>query len=182
MAGPWKVAAALALVLLGAACAWQVQAWRYGQRLATQAADHQADLTTLGNAAAAQLRANQVQRLQLEQRLATDDKTHHKELSNAQSLQARLRDRLATADLRLSVLLAQPAGAGDRLSASAGTGGVVYGGARGELDPAAAQRIVAIAADGDAGLIALAACQAYARAVSAAPSATASVAPAVGGG
>ncbi|WP_301842743.1 hypothetical protein U9R80_16720 [Pseudomonas sp. JQ170C] len=46
-----------------------------------------------------------------------------------------------------------------------GAGVVVHGVARGELVPAAAQRIVAIAGDGDQGLIALQACQAYVREV-----------------
>ena len=62
--------------------------------------------------------------------------------------------------MRLSVLLAVPGGGGG-LPAATGAGGVDHGEARGELDPAAAQRIVAIASDGDQGLIALAACQSY---------------------
>ena len=159
----------LLLVLLTAAGVWQVQAWRYGLQLVTQAGLHQDDLTALGNAAAAQLRTAQATRLALEQRLATLDQSKHKELSDAQTLQARLRDRLATADLRLSVLLAAPAGGGHPVPATAGAGGVVHGGTRGELDPAAAQRIVAITGAGDEGLIALAACQAYVREVTAQP-------------
>lgn len=159
----------LLLVLLSAAGVWQVQAWRYGLQLATQAGLHQDDLTALGDAAAAQVRSDQAKRSVLEQRLATLDQTHHKELSDAQTLQARLRDRLATADLRLSVLLAAPAGGGHPVSATPGAGGVVHGGTRGELDPAAAQRIVAITGAGDDGLIALAACQAYVREVTAQP-------------
>ena len=159
----------LLLVLLSAAGVWQLQAWRSGLQLETQAGLHQADLTALGNAAAAQVRTDQATRLALEQRLATRDQSHHKELSDAQTLQARLRDRLATADLRLSVLLATPAGGGQSVSATPGAGGVVHGATRGELDPAAAQRIVAITGAGDDGLIALAACQAYVHEVTAAP-------------
>lgn len=158
---------ALLLVLLTAAAVWQVQDWRWGQRLAAQAGRHQDDLTALGNAAAAQQQHEHSQRLALEQRLAGLDQSQHKELSDAHTLQARLRDRLATADLRLSVLLAAPAGTGEPMSAGPGAGGVVHGTARGELDRAAAQRIVAIAGAGDEGLIALAACQAYVREVSA---------------
>lgn len=159
----------LLLVLLTAAGVWQVQAWRYGLQLAKQAGLHQDDLTALGNAAAAKVRTDQATRLALEQRLATLDQTQHKELSDAHTLQARLRDRLATADLRLSVLLAAPAGGGHPVPATASPGGVVHGAARGELDPAAAQRIVAITGAGDDGLIALAACQAYVREVTAQP-------------
>jgi len=82
--------------------------------------------------------------------------------SVAQKDQTRLRDHLATSDLRLSVLLATPGGGGG-MPATNGTGSVVHGAARGELDPEAAQRIVAITGDGDEGLKALQACQAYAR-------------------
>lgn len=106
--------------------------------------------------------AEQVRRRALEERLQAKDKTHFKELHDAQQAQARLRDRLATSDLRLSVLLAAPGGCSGMPAASR-TSGLVHGAARGELDPAAAQRIVAIAGDGDEGLIALKACQAYVR-------------------
>lgn len=160
----------LLLVLLTAGGVWQVQDWRYGQQLATQAGLHQDDLTALGNAAAAQVRTDQAQRLALEQRLATLDQSHHQELSDAQTLQARLRDRLATADLRLSVLIAAPAASGGgAVPTASAAGGMVHAAARAELDPAAAQRIVAITGAGDEGLIALAACQAYVREVTAPP-------------
>jgi len=106
----------------------------------------------------------QIRRRALEDHLQANDKIHHQELINAQANQARLRDRLATSDLRLSVLLAIPGG-GSGVSASATAGGVVHGAARGELDPAAAQRIVAITSDGDEGLKALQACQSYVRAL-----------------
>ncbi|WP_280043355.1 lysis system i-spanin subunit Rz [Pseudomonas sp. Hg5Tf] len=106
--------------------------------------------------------AEQERRRALEDQLQAKDKTHHQELTNAQATQARLRDRLATSDLRLSVLLAAP-GSGSGVPAASSTSGVVHGAARGELDPAAAQRIVAITGDGDEGLKALQACQSYVR-------------------
>ena len=108
----------------------------------------------------------QTKRRALEDRLQANDKTHHKELLDAQQLQARLRDRLATADLRLSVLLSGPTTATSGSSGvreAYGSSSVVHGGARAELDPAHAQRILAITGDGDEGLIALRACQAYVR-------------------
>lgn len=104
--------------------------------------------------------AEQARRRTLEDQLQANDKTYHQELTDAQANQARLRDRLATSDLRLSVLLAAPGGSSG-LSAATATGGVVHGATRGELDPAAAQRVVAITGDGDEGLKALQACQAY---------------------
>ncbi|MDD1977106.1 lysis protein [Pseudomonas putida] len=108
--------------------------------------------------------AEQARRRALEEQLHANDKTYYQELTNAQNDQARLRDRLATSDLRLSVLLATPGGGG-RVPAATGAGGMVHGAPRGELDPAAAQRIVAITGDGDNGLIALQACQSYVRQV-----------------
>jgi hypothetical protein len=161
---------ALGLILLlivgSAAGAWKVQDWRYGRQLSEQAGLHQDDLTAISNAAA-QVRADQDKRLALEQRLSVSDQTHHKELSDAQTKQDRLRDSLATAELRLSVLLdATDSSNGCSVPAGTAAGGVVHGGARARLDPAHAQRIIAITDTGDRGLIALQACQVYARGVS----------------
>ncbi|WP_449106223.1 lysis system i-spanin subunit Rz [Pseudomonas mohnii] len=156
----------LALLLLTAGGVWKVQDWRYGKQLAEQSGTHQADLTSISNAAAAQVRADQDKRLALEQRLAASDKTHHEALTNAQKDQDRLRDRLATSDLRLSVILAEDSTGGCSVPAGTGAGGVVHGGARAQLDPAHAQRIIGITDEGDRGLIALAACQAYVKEVS----------------
>ncbi|WP_454838187.1 lysis protein [Pseudomonas mohnii] len=156
----------LALLLLTAGGVWKVQDWRYGKKLAEQAGLHKDDLTSISNAAAAQVRADQDKRLALEQRLATNDQTHYQALTNAQKDQARLRDRLTTSDLRLSVLLAEDSAGGCSVPAGTGAGGVVHGGARARLDPAHAQRIIGITDSGDQGLIALAACQAYVKEVS----------------
>ncbi|MNR21202.1 Bacteriophage lysis protein [compost metagenome] len=116
---------------------------------------------------AAAQKAVQDQRLALEQRLSASDQSHHETLTNAQKDQARLRDRLATADLRLSVLLdATDSAGGCSVPATTGAGGVVHGRARARLDPAHAQRIVAITNAGGQGLIALKACQSYVKEVS----------------
>lgn len=160
-----KAGAILLLVACSVFSTWKVDAWRYGKQLAEQSVAYQADLTAISNAAAAQFRADQDKRLALEQRLAASDQTHHEALTNAQKDQARLRDRLATSDLRLSVLLAEDSTGGCSVPARTGAGGVVHGGARARLDQAHAQRIIGITGDGDQGLIALAACQAYVREV-----------------
>ena len=159
------VAGVLALLLLTAGGVWKVQDWRYGKKLAEQAGLHKDDLTSISNAAADQVRTEQDKRLAIEQRWAASDQTHHEALTNAQKDQARLRDRLATSDLRLSVLLAEDSTGGCSVPAGTGAGGVVHGGARARLDPAHAQRIIGITDAGDQGLIALAACQAYVREV-----------------
>ncbi|MEB0223601.1 lysis protein [Pseudomonas sp. 10S4] len=150
-----------------AALAWQVQDWRYGQQLAEQAKLHTDTLNQLTFAAAAQQQAEQDKRLALEQRLSVSEQSHYRVLSDAQRDQGRLRDRLATADLRLSVLLdTTESASGGTVSATPSTGGVVHGPTRAQLEPAHAQRIIGITDAGDQGLIALAACQAYAKEIS----------------
>ena len=156
----------LAVVLLAMAvsfgAAWQVQYWRYDGKLAKQAGQFQTDLDTIGNAATAQARAEQDKRLFIEQQLAASDQKHTKELSDAQHNQALLRDRLAIADVRLSVLLdATDSASGCNVPTATGAVSVVHATRRAKLDPAHAQRIIAITDDGDNAVIALRACQAY---------------------
>jgi hypothetical protein len=155
------VAVALILVMIAT---WKIQDWRYGMKLAEQAGLHQSDLDKISSAATAQAQAEQDKRLALEQRLSAREQTHHRELTDAQRNQDRLRDRLATTDLRLSVLLEDSA-SGCAVPAAAGAVGVVHGARRAQLDPTHAQRIIGITDDGDRGLIALKACQAYVREV-----------------
>ena len=147
--------------------AWTWQANAYEKKLAQQEAVHQTTLTHLANANSALILAEQDKRFALEQWLAASDQAHYRALTDAKTNQTRLRDRLATADLRLSVLLDTTA-TNDRngMQATTGPGGVVHGTARAQLDPAHAQRIIGITGDGDEGLIALQACQVYAKGVS----------------
>jgi hypothetical protein len=174
---PGQILAAILLAMvIGFGGAWQVQDWRMGKKLAEQAGLHKDDLTAITNAAAGQARDETDKRLALEQQLAGQDQQHTRELSDAQRNQALLRDRLATSDVRLSVLLdAADSASGCNVPATPGAVGVVHGAARAKLDPAHAQRILAITGDGDQGLIALRACQAYVRKIApdSAPSATA---------
>lgn len=178
----WKLGfwAVLFGLLVGFRVAWVWQDNAYGTQLADQAADYgrqlagkdRAHARERDNAAAAaldQLAVQQAARRDLEARLQAQGQAHSKEMNDAQQAQARLRDRLATADLRLSVLLdagsvaAQGCDGGVR--EAPGTGGVVHGAVRAELDRAHAQRIVAITDEGDRGLIALKACQSYVEAL-----------------
>ena len=164
----YAVGAGLVIVAGGsAALAWQVQDWRYGLQLEQQARLQTDTLNQMVLASAAQQRNEQGKRLALEQQLSASEQTHYKELSDAQTNQARLRDRLATADVRLSVLLdTTDVASGCAVPATTATGSVVHGPTRAQLDPAHAQRIVAITDAGDNAIIALRACQAYAKAVS----------------
>ena len=164
---PGQILAAILLAMtVSAAGAWQVQDWRMGKKLAEQAGLHKDDLAAISNAAAAQTRAETDKRLAMEQQLAGQDQQHTRELSDAQRNQAVLRDRLATSDVRLSVLLdAADSASGCNVPPTPGAVGVVHGATRAQLDPAHAQRIVSITDEGDNGLIALRACQAYVRAI-----------------
>jgi len=159
-----EVVGTFVLVLLVSGATWKVQDWRYGKQVAEQDRLHNNDLSAIGNAANAQQRSDRDKRLALEQRLSASEQTHYMELSDVQINQARLRDRLATSDLRLSVLLDATNTSRDcSVPTVTGTGGMVHGGARARLDPAHAQRVIGITDAGDRGLIALKACQDYVR-------------------
>ena len=162
---------ALAILLalgIGFGGAWQVQDWRLGkkmaERIAEQGALHQKELDAITGEAWRQQAAELDKRLATEKKLALQDQQHTKELSDAQRNQARLRDQLATADVRLSVLIEDSA-SGCNVPTAPGAVGVVHAARRAQLDPAHAQRIVAITDAGDNAIIALRACQAYVRAV-----------------
>lgn len=151
-------------VCLLMALVWQVQAWRYGAQIELQSVAHAQALSQLNQAAVERQQAEQSKRLALEQQLNTSDQQHIQELSDAQRNQAALRDRLAIADVRLSVIL-DSAATGCTVPATSTPGSVVHAAPRARLDPAHAQRIIRITDDGDSALIALRACQAYVQAV-----------------
>lgn len=174
------VALLLAASAGGARAAWLWQANAYEAQLANQADDfgkqlaekdraHGLEREKAASAALDLLAEQQKVRRALESRLQAQAQTHWKEMEDAQQTQARLRDRLATSDLRLSVLVDAGAfadtGCDSGVREAAGAGGVVHGAVRAQLDQAHAQRIVAITDEGDRGLIALQACQAYVREV-----------------
>ena len=165
----WGGALVLMLCLM-AGSAWAAWAWQdnaYGQLLAAKETAYQTERTNLANANSALILAEQGKRLALEQWLAASDQAHYRALNDAKTTQTRLRDHLATADLRLSVLLDTTAATGsDGMQATTSPGGVVHGTHRAQLDRAHAQRIIGITGDGDQGLIALQACQAYVKEVS----------------
>ena len=160
--------AILLALVLGFGGAWLVQDWRLGkkmaERIAEQGARHQKELDAITGEAWRQQSAELDRRLVTEEKLALQDQQHTKELSDAQRNQARLRDQLATADVRLSVLIEDSA-SGCNVPTTPSAVGMVHAARRAQLDPAHAQRIIAITDDGDRGLIALRACQAYARAI-----------------
>ncbi|MDQ0703732.1 hypothetical protein QF043_002524 [Pseudomonas sp. W3I7] len=168
---PVQILAAILLSMaVSAAGTWKVQDWRLGKQLAEQLTEqgdaHQKNLDAITGEAWRQQQAEQNKRLATEHQLATQDQQHTKELSDAQRNQTRVRDQLATTELRLSVLLAATDSAsGCNVPTTPGAAGVVHADRRAQLDPAHAQRIIAITDAGDQGLIALRACQAYVRTI-----------------
>ena len=144
---------------------WKWQSNHYRSELLGQAAVYQRERENSALAVIEWQEAEKGRRKALEGDLRVIDEAHFKEFSDAQKNISKLRDRLATADLRLSVLLAEDSASGCSVSAGTNAGGMVHGGARARLDPAHAQRIINITDAGDQGLIALEACQAYVREV-----------------
>lgn len=159
-----QLAVCIGLMLLSAAVAWQAQGWRLGRQLAEQEQVLVQQRLDQAEALHGMLLAEREQRQGLEQRLHDSETKHFQELTDAQHTQARLRDRLATADLRLSVLVERDTTCAP-VPAATGAASVDHGSVRARLDPAHARRIIAITDDGDRGLIALRACQAYIRAL-----------------
>ncbi|KTC42258.1 lysozyme, partial [Pseudomonas sp. ABAC61] len=108
MKAPGWLLPALALVLglaLGGWGAWTWQANAYGKALAEQAEAYSTDREQVATAVINWQGEQQDARRALEDRLQASDETHYKELRDEQAKQARLRGQLATADVRLSVLL-----------------------------------------------------------------------------
>ncbi|MGE1083136.1 lysis system i-spanin subunit Rz [Pseudomonas shirazensis] len=152
----------LLLMLACAALAWQVQGWRYGRQLAEQAGSHAQQMRQQAETLAGQLLAERALQRDLQQRLQASESRYFQELTNAQQTQARLRDRLATADLRLSVLVERDSACAT-VPAAGAPGSVDHGAVRARLESAHARRIIAITDFGDRGLITLRACQDYVR-------------------
>ena len=103
-----------------------MDAWRYGKQLVGLSAAYQLELANMANANSAVVLEEQDKRFALEHWLAASDQARYRALTDEQTKQARLRDRLATADLRLSVLLdAIGSNGSGGVQATTGAGGVM---------------------------------------------------------
>lgn len=139
-----KAGAILLLVACSAFSTWKVDAWRYGKQLAEQSVAYQADLTSISNAAADQVRtalekqqAAEKARDDLDAK-ATQEKTH--DLAENETL----RRAVADGARRLRIAGSCSAGGGNvpvtTSAAGLGNGGTV------ELAPAAGRAIFDIRA------------------------------------
>lgn len=153
--------AVIALFGVGFATAWLWQANAYGQIIATNEANHQADLTAIANAGAKQAREALAKQQDAEQKLAVLDKdaTEQKEKANAEN--ETLRRAVADGTRRLRITGSCSAGSGKVSQATSaarmGDAGSV------ELSAAAGRSVLDIRAGIIADQAALRAAQAYIR-------------------
>ena len=82
---------------------WKVDAWRYGKQLADLSASHQADLTTISNAAAAQARQALERQQATQKALAELDSKATTEKAHALAENEKLRADVAAGDRRLRI-------------------------------------------------------------------------------
>lgn len=122
----WLLGALLVAVF---AAGWAGNGWRIGEQLAMAEKSHSDTLGEIARAAARQVSDQLDARVQLEGRLADLDSTKHKELTDAQAENERLRGLYSGADaerkrLRIEVIVA----ANDRVvSATTGAGSLGHG-------------------------------------------------------
>ena len=82
---------------------WKVDAWRYGKQLTDLSASHQADLTTISNAAAAQARQALERQQATQKALAELDAKATTEKAHALAENEKLRADVAAGDRRLRI-------------------------------------------------------------------------------
>ena len=162
----------MAVVLLAVfAAGWAGNGWRMGEQLATVEKSHSDTLGEIARAAAHQVRGQLDARVLLEQRLAQFDSTQHKELTDAQAENERLRGLYSGAEAERKRLRidARVAAADVVVSATTGAGGVVDG-ARVELSERAGSAVWDIRAAMISDRKKLEYLQGYVRRISASPS------------
>ena len=91
------------LVAIACFATWKVGAWRYGKQLADLSAAHQADLTSIANAAAAQARQALEKQQAIQKALAELDAKATKEKMNDLAENEKLRADVAAGDRRLRI-------------------------------------------------------------------------------
>ena len=82
---------------------WKVDAWRYGKQLAKLSASHQADMTAIANAAAAQVRQALERQQATQKALAELDAKATTEKAHALAENEKLRADVAAGDRRLRI-------------------------------------------------------------------------------
>ena len=100
---PWRWVGLAVLVGCSVFSTWKVDAWRYGKQLANLSASHQADLTTISNAAAAQVRQALERQQAAQKALVELDAKATVEKTRDLAENERLRADVAAGDRRLRI-------------------------------------------------------------------------------
>ena len=100
---PGRWLAPVVLVVIACVATWKVDAWRYGKELASLTAAHQADLTTISNAAATQVRQALEKQQATQKALAELDAKATTEKARDLAENERLRADVAAGDRRLRI-------------------------------------------------------------------------------
>lgn len=140
------------LIALAACAAAILFGWQHIESQAKDLASATEKVTTLEKAAESRRNTQKL--------LATLDTEHTKALTDAQATNNQLRADVAAGTRRLSVKATCPA-----VRTATGAARVDDAEARADIDPAAAERIVAITSDGDEAIVALNGLQDYVRTV-----------------
>lgn len=164
--------AVVVLLAVGAGIGWSLNGWRLSGQVADAKAEteregraHQADLATISNAAAQQVREALAKQQDAQQKVADLDRKHTEEMQNANAENNRLRARLATGG-RVRVAGSCPATTSAVPAAGTATGPArVDDATTVELAPAAGRNVLNIRAGIIADQAALKALQQYVREV-----------------
>lgn len=117
--------AALLAGALAFAGAWQIQAWRMGEQLASLKASHAKTLQAIADKTAKASEAVRKYEAGVAAQLADKDATHYKELTHAQSETARMRACVAAGTCGVRIITRSTAcAAGGDVPQDAGAGGV----------------------------------------------------------
>jgi len=123
MSAIWlKILPYIVALLIGAAGAWMWQANSYGKIIADSNASHQADLTNIANAGAAQVRQALDKQQHAEQALADLDQKSQKEKTDDLAENEKLRAAAADSARRLRIAGSCRSGGGDVSSPSSASG------------------------------------------------------------
>lgn len=154
--------AALLAGALAFAGAWQVQAWRMGEQLASLKASHAQTMQAIADKTAKASEAVRKYEAGVADQLADKDVQHYQELTHAQSETARMRACVAAGACGVRIITRSTAcAAGGDVPQDAGAGGVGDGAI--ELDPATAGRVLDLRESVQADAAKLAYLQEYAK-------------------
>ena len=160
MAGQMNKPLILAAAIAAFVLAWSFQELRYNSQISSIKAAHAEYVASVATAAADAVQAHAAEAQRQAKAVATIDHKYTQELANAQAESDRLRAAVRSGEQRLYINTNGSA-CGSGLSGTATTASMDHAASRSQLDPAAAERIIALTDKGDRAIRQLTACQAY---------------------